>query len=619
MPENRHRGSRKATMDIIPKNFEDLTNKLQGFIRDNSRPGEEEKAAIYTRISRIDPRHHGYSMDIQPDKAEEYARSKGWEIYAIYEDPARTGRNSRRPSLQRMIGDIKAGKVTIVVVHRLDRLYRNLESLLKFIRMIKVYRVRLVSVTEQIDTDNWWGRLVLYVLGALAEMYIWQSSARTREAKLERVMRGFSNASFRFGYCNGLCSTCTDPNGKDYCPLFGKLDRVESQRGRIPVPHPVESHAVRMAANLYGQGKSDLEVADDLNRHLFRLPNGSLVHFRTKGLPNQKKPGSFSRDSIRVIIRSPFYVGLVGHYPTRPLDMEDDPENPKKRSVSLPLTNRRNPQVLTQGVHEPLYPVELWKRNMQRRQTKANTPTSVSRQQQEYLLSGIGRCWVCYQHGMHTVGLRGSLGGSGNQYYRCGLMLDKRKDRSRKDALGDVLQQEGIQSVEDSEWRELVEAHTSNVKAERAEAELLHLLENFTIPDAWYDMITAYYLSDGGMADFERESYNLRQELNRAKELYTNGFINLVQFQDKALTIRKNLEILQPTTQPEAREVLPLLKDFKSLWAKCDATERKKLLKVIFLSVYFDEKSTIQLILAHEPFDRLLRIHNQSAAMIDHH
>lgn len=263
-------------MEIFPNSIEDLNKKIQGFVRDVTRPESEEKAAIYTRVSRIDPRHHGYSMDIQPDKAEEYARSKGWDIYAIYADPAKTGRNSRRPSLQKMIGDIRAGRVTVVVIHRLDRLYRNLESLLKFIRMIKTYKVRLVSVTEQIDTDNWWGRLVLYVLGALAEMYIWQSSARTREARLERVMNGLSNASFRFGYCNGLCSTCKDPNGKDYCPLYGGADRVESQRGRIPVPHPIEMHVVSLAAHLYSKGKSDLEIASDLNSHTFRLPDGPI-------------------------------------------------------------------------------------------------------------------------------------------------------------------------------------------------------------------------------------------------------------------------------------------------------------------------------------------------------
>lgn len=596
-------------LDMIPNSLDDLNRKIQGFVKELNRPDGSEMAGIYTRVSRIDHRVHGYSLDIQPDRSEEYAKSKGWQIYQIYEDPARTGRNSRRPELQHMINDIKAGRITIVVVHRLDRLYRNLESLLRFLRMIKRYRVRLVSVTEQIDTDNWWGRLVLYVLGALAEMYIWQSSARTREAKLERVMRGLSNASFRFGYCNGLCSTCTDPNGKDYCPQYGGPDRVESQRGRIAVPHPIEAHGVRMAVNLYAQGKSDLEVADDLNRHLFRLPDGRMLHFRTKGLPNQKKPGSFSRDSIRVIIRSPYYVGLVAHYPTRPLDMEDDPENPKKRNASISLENRRNPQVLTQGVHEPLYSVDLWKRNMQRRQAKANTPsTETTRNKHDYLLSGIGRCWVCYEHGLHKVGLRGSQGGSHNQYYRCAVMLDKRKGASSKMALAEVLEKDSVKSIENETWRKLVESHITNLRAKKVEEKIDQLLAHFTIPESWYEMIAAYYLSDDGMAEFERESYNLRQELNRAKELYSNGFISLADFQEKALTIGKRLETYQPTAQPEAREVVTLLKDFSKIWASCSTIERKKLLKVMFLSIYFDPNSNIRLILAHEPFDRLLPV-----------
>jgi len=596
-------------LDFIPNSPDDLNRKIQGYVKELNRPDGAEMVGIYTRVSRIDHRAHGYSLDIQPDRSEEYAKTKGWQIYHVYEDPARTGRNSRRPELQHMINDIKAGRITIVVVHRLDRLYRNLESLLRFLRMIKRYRVRLVSVTEQIDTDNWWGRLVLYVLGALAEMYIWQSSARTREAKLERVMRGLSNASFRFGYCNGLCSTCTDPNGKDYCPQYGSPDRVESHRGRIAVPHPVEAHGVRMAVNLDAQGKSDLEVADALNRHLFRLPDGSMIHFRTKGLPNQKKPGAFSRDSIRVIIRSPYYVGLVAHYPPRPLDMEDDPENPKKRNASVTLENRRNPQVLTQGVHEPLYSVDLWKRNMQRRQAKANTPTTeTTKNKHEYLLSGIGRCWICYEHGLHKVGLRGSQGGNHNQYYRCAVMLDKRKDKSSKELLGEVLDNEGVQSIENENWRELVEAHTTNLRAKKVEAQVDHLISKFTIPESWYETIAAYYLSDDGMAEFERESYNLRQELNRAKELYSNGFISLADFQEKALTIGKSLESYQPSAQPEARDIVAMLNNFPNIWATINTTERKKLLKVMFLSIYFDPLSNIKLILAHEPFDRLLPI-----------
>jgi len=45
------------------------------------------------------------------------------------------------------------------------------------------------------------------------------------------------------------------------------------------------------------------------------------------------------------------------------------------------------------------------------------------------------------------------------------------------------------------------------------------------IPDEWFDMIMAYYLTDNGMADFEHKSYNLRQELNRIQDMYTSGFL----------------------------------------------------------------------------------------------
>ena len=246
---------------------------------------------------------------------------------------------------------------------------------------------------------------------------------------------------------------------------------------------------------------------------------------------------------------------------------------------------------------------------MQRRQAKANTPTTeTTKNKHEYLLSGIGRCWICYEHGMHKVGLRGSQGGNHNQYYRCAVMLDKRKGKSSKELLGEVLDNGGVQSIENENWRELVDAHTTNLRAKKVEAQVDQLISNFTIPETWYEMIAAYYLSDDGMAEFERESYNLRQELNRAKELYSNGFISLADFQEKALTIGKSLESYQPSAQPEARDIVAMLKNFPKVWATFNTTERKKLLKVMFLSIYFDPTSKIKLVLAHEPFDRMLPI-----------
>lgn len=71
--------------------------------------------------------------------------------------------------------------------------------------------------------------------------------------------------------------------------------------------------------------------------------------------------------------------------------------------------------------------------------------------------------------------------------------------------------------------------------------------------------------------------------------------------------VRVQILILFPQ-QPEARDIVAMLKNFPNVWATFNTTERKKLLKVMFLSIYFDPTSKIKLVLAHEPFDRMLPI-----------
>jgi DNA invertase Pin-like site-specific DNA recombinase len=119
---------------LLPSSPEELEQFVRNTLGSIDILEEKERAAVYSRVSNIDPRARNYSMEYQPDRSEEYAQSKKWQIVARYEDPDRTGRNSLRPGLQALIRDIKAGRVTVVVVHRLDRLYRNLESLLRFLR-----------------------------------------------------------------------------------------------------------------------------------------------------------------------------------------------------------------------------------------------------------------------------------------------------------------------------------------------------------------------------------------------------------------------------------------------------------------------------------------------------
>jgi DNA invertase Pin-like site-specific DNA recombinase len=574
-----------------------------------------ERAAVYSRVSNIDQHARSYSMEYQPDRSEEYARSKNWQVVGLYADPDRTGRNSKRPDLQRMIRDIESGKITVVVVHRLDRLYRNLESLLRFLRFLKKHHVRLVSVTEQIDTDSWWGRLVLYVLGALAEMYVWQTSVRVREIKVEMARRGLHNGLAPYGYCNGLCSTCTSRNGAEYCPLVGQPDRPESRRGRIPVPHPVDQYAVKLVHALYDQGFSDKDIAEYLNTHQFKLPDGSQIKFRTKGPRNFLPERSFTKESIREIVTNPFYAGLIARHTVKPLDMDDEQlpgviaaNNTRKPQRINPNGSKRAIIELNTGQHQALISVALWQSNQQLRKRKFKTPVNQSNPTREYLLTGVGCCWECHAWDGRKAGLRGVAGSGDRTYYRCATLHDLYKTRRKRkpEEAASTLPAVGITAKSDNSGSELPERHKANLRTEVLEEQINRLVETMVIPEDWYEGILAYYLSDDGMSEFEMQGYNMRQELTRQRELYKRGHITQAEYEEAYLRINRYLQQFKPSVRPEAREIIPLLQNFTGIWHQMTLTERRAILQTMFTGLYFDAESQLRKAAANSPFDRLL-------------
>jgi DNA invertase Pin-like site-specific DNA recombinase len=595
-------------MSVIPGTFAEIHKGVQSYIDSARRSNEEELIGVYERVSRIEKGKHSYSMDIQPDRAEEYAKSKGWIIYEVYSDPSRSGKNSRREGLQKLIRDIKAGKISVLVIHRLDRLYRNLGSLLEFIQLLKKYKVRLVSVTENIELNSVWGTLVLYILGAIAEMYIRQCSANTRDAKIERIESGLPNASYIFGYCRGLCSDCKDPNGKGYCPLFGGPDRIESLRGKIFVPHPIERFVVRIAVVLYSKRYSDVEISDHLNGHVFQLPDGTQVEFRTKGHPGKSVPGIFSKDNIREIVTNPFYVGQVAHYPTRPLDMSDVVENPRLKANIVPFAgNKRKPELTAQGIHEAIYPMELWQKNQLIRKSKSHSPTRSDAPHAEYAATGIVDCAVCYRRLKKKVGLRGSTGGHGEQRYRCATMLESSKKRGKapwnesQDVAGVIKKGAKV------DWDQLIAAHSSTtIRGDRIDKSLDELVSKLTLPQEWNEMIMAFYGGDEKMIEYERQSKNLTQELERYRDFYREGQITKADYIEQVMVIEEELNDLKLSIQPDAEEILPMLQDFSALWSKMTVTEKRGLLEIMTALSLAECDGKISTFVANSPFDKLL-------------
>ena len=127
------------------------------------------RCAIYTRKSTEEGLEQEFnSLDAQRESCAAYIMSltgQGWkEIKTHYDDGGISGGTMDRPTLQDLLQDIKAGKVDVVVVYKIDRLTRSLMDFAKIVEVFDAHKVSFVSVTQQFNTLSSMGRLTLNVL-----------------------------------------------------------------------------------------------------------------------------------------------------------------------------------------------------------------------------------------------------------------------------------------------------------------------------------------------------------------------------------------------------------------------------------------------------------------------
>jgi DNA invertase Pin-like site-specific DNA recombinase len=126
------------------------------------------RCAVYTRKSteyNLDLAFN--SLDAQREACEAYIKSQaheGWRpILGRYDDGAFSGASLERPALQQLLTDIRAGKIDIVLVYKVDRLTRSLADFAKLIELFDAHSVSFVSVTQSFNTNSSmgrrWGRL----------------------------------------------------------------------------------------------------------------------------------------------------------------------------------------------------------------------------------------------------------------------------------------------------------------------------------------------------------------------------------------------------------------------------------------------------------------------------
>jgi len=132
------------------------------------------RCAVYTRKSTEEGLEQEFnSLDAKRESAEAYVRSQAGQGWALlpdrYDDGGFTGGNMERPALQRLLADIAAGKIDLVVTYKVDRLSRSLLDFAKMMGAFEPHGISFVSVTQQFNTATSMGRLVLNVLLSFAQ------------------------------------------------------------------------------------------------------------------------------------------------------------------------------------------------------------------------------------------------------------------------------------------------------------------------------------------------------------------------------------------------------------------------------------------------------------------
>ena len=130
------------------------------------------RAVGYRRVS-MREQVDGHSLDAQEKNIRDYAKHNDWELIELYTDAGISAKkDSHRPALAQLMQNAEAGKFDVVIVDKVDRFYRHLAGLLTALDELRGFDVSFVSVQERLDFTSPWGKLMLTVLGILAEIYL---------------------------------------------------------------------------------------------------------------------------------------------------------------------------------------------------------------------------------------------------------------------------------------------------------------------------------------------------------------------------------------------------------------------------------------------------------------
>ncbi|MCH7806949.1 MAG: recombinase family protein [Proteobacteria bacterium] len=244
------------------------------------------RCAIYTRKSTEDGLEQDFnSLDAQREACEAYIKSQqheGWRLLPDhYDDGGISGGTMERPALQRLLDEVRAGRVDIIVVYKVDRLTRALSDFAKMVDLFDAHDVSFVSVTQQFNTTTSMGRLTLNVLLSFAQF--------EREVTAERIRDKIAASKKRGMWMGG--------------PVPLGYDSVDKKL----VINEAEAETVRALFRLYLEKGNVRLMKRQANRRGLRSKQRNYKSGKQTG------GGRFTRGHLYRLLSNPVYIGEVIH------------------------------------------------------------------------------------------------------------------------------------------------------------------------------------------------------------------------------------------------------------------------------------------------------------------
>jgi site-specific DNA recombinase len=415
--------------------------------------------AGYARYS--SDRQSPVSIEDQFRKLREFAQQQSWRVLEnhLYSDEAVSGATDDRAGLKRLLAAATDPKrpFDIVLVDDTSRLSRDLENSLHISKQLKFAGVRIVFVSQGIDTNSQQAELLLATHGIVDQLYVTELASKTRRGVEGRALKGLHTGGRCFGYRRIPVEdpALTDSYGR---PVIDGV-RLEVDEAQAAI--------VRRIFTLYATGNSLKRIAKFLNCE------GVVSPQPQRGRISR----SWSPSSIRVILHNDRYRGVVIWGKTRKVR---SPKSGRRLKRSRPETE----WVKIESPEQRIVSDDLWQR-VQARIEQVKQLYGIDDPQRkagllrgravtsQYLFSGLLRCGVC---GANMTIVAGRGRNHRSQTYGCPMNASRGESvcsnslRIRRD----VLERELLAGLQSKVWRE----EFINYTLERFEQELQKALKN---------------------------------------------------------------------------------------------------------------------------------------------